>query len=85
MNGDVTLNLEQSRSVDQSSRLRIDSVGRVGIGYGGDGAGLLLLLGIPLGIVEFDIAFEEGGMGSIVGRPLLELLLQLLILLLIRR
>ena len=85
INGDATFNLEESRTVNQGLGLRIDGVGRVRVGNGSNGLNLFLLLSIYLLIVELDVSLEDRYMRPVIGRSLLELLLQLCVLLLIRR
>jgi hypothetical protein len=63
--------------------LRVDGIGGVGVGDGGNGLNLLALLGLELRIVELDIALENGYLRTVVGRSLLHLLLELGVLLLI--
>ena len=85
MQCDVSFDLEQRRAVNQRLGLRVDGVGRVRVRDGGDGPLMLLLLvGILLGLEEANRALQDRGMGPVVGRPLLILLLCLLVLLLAR-
>jgi hypothetical protein len=86
VDGNVTLDLEQGRAVDQGPRLGVDGVGRESFRYGCDGAGLVLLLvGLLLGVVELDIALEKRNGRAVVGRALLHLLHEFLVFLLVWR
>ena len=81
MDGDGALDLDQGGLIDQRLGVRVDGVGGVGVGNGGDGSSLLGLLGR----VELDVTTRGEEVVPVIGRPLLRLLLQFLVLLLVGR
>jgi hypothetical protein len=84
MDIDVAFDLEQSRRINQVLALGIDCVCRVGIGDCRNGLHFLLLLAILPLVVKLDVSLKRRDRRSIIGRPLLELLLELCILFLVR-
>lgn len=83
VDANITLNLDKSRGVNESSSLRVDTISGVGVCNGSNRHSLLLLLALDLGVVKLDVALEVGDSAAVVGGALLEVLLHFDVLLLV--